>query len=237
MPSTKKQRGKKAKAERQEEQKKREEEQRRLFCRHGSTEDIALIGLFHERLGHFFRLAGERCEQGIHVDSVALTMLQFEHMYPDLCIDERFSKFIVAYSAAMMKGDPNAWNSDEATKARDWNDARKDGYLYACISMSLALHLMYTTIPSSKGEETGPGTDHYTNSTRYLLKGAAKRGLILIVDKHIPCNCLDSLVACAKKMKKTLSCIECHKSMPYNQMWYCKCKMPYCGRECQIEAW
>ena len=116
----------------------------------------------------------------------------FEKKCPELCTDEGFAKYITGRSTAIVLDHA----SDEA-------DAH---FPFVQLSITvLAANIMYSFIPRSKGKCIGPESESYAKRLYYRKRIFTTKGVIVFLDKHTDCYCLDELVVKAKPMERTRS--------------------------------
>ncbi|KAL3911344.1 MAG: hypothetical protein SGARI_001688, partial [Bacillariaceae sp.] len=105
--------------------------------------------------------------------------------------------------------------------------------LKACqAALMVALSIKYTTIPLSKGEPVGLGSDNNETKMRYMGRLENKRNLIRCLSSHLPCRCYRGEVrAAAKKLENLFWCVNCNGTFSLNQLQYCsKCRARrYCS--------
>ena len=218
MPSSKKQRSRKAKLEKKRKEEEREAQQKREVCRHGAPpRDSALMPAYEHALQYFItRMEGPDM----------FVFKDFGDKYPSLCTDEGFLRFIIGdYTNVVLQQHQN-----DEVDAYAWET-------HTC--MVLALNLLYCVIPASKGEDVGLKSENMSTYIHYMKRIDTRKGLILFLNKHADCKCLNELAAVAKQMQSTRDCVSCEKEMPRDEIWLCSgCKITsYCGTECQTKDW
>ena len=144
---------------------------------------------------------------------------EFNRAHTMFCADEGFARHIFA------------WSAEQWLKQR---------YEQAAIAASFGLILRYMTIPHyCRGEDSGLGTTNREQHDKYQRRIQTSRGLLLVIAKHIPCNCLDEFVDVAKTERPTAVCYGCAGEYPREKLSLCsRCKnVRYCCRECQVGDW
>lgn len=110
---------------------------------------------------------------------------------------------------------------------------------YSHAALGLALTLQYTCIPGMRGEDVSEGSQLHARKMHFLRRMESKRGLIIGIAKHIPCQCFDQRKIEAKRMQKIYCCFGCKIQFPDEDLLLCnRCKdIRYCSKECQTNDW
>ena len=216
MPSSKKQRSRKAKLEKKKKQEERIEQKEHEVCRHGAPPaDHALMPAYQEAC-RYFLTHFEQQDKGL--------FKVFENKYASLCADEDFLRFVVAECTNLVLQDPVG---------------EKGPHTIATPCLVLALYIMYLHIPRSIGEDIGPTSENMATYDHYLKRITTTKGRILFVKKQTDCNCLDDLASKAKRTESTRRCVGCMQEVPRDEIWYCNgCNFTsYCSKTCQTSHW
>jgi hypothetical protein len=112
----------------------------------------------------------------------------------------------------------------------------------AAINLALFLRYVQTWSPLQRGEGTSAMVEKNVGKfTRYQDRVGNKRGVILVLAKHLPCDCF-------KRLKMTVKiglgltgapCDACLKDYMVEELKYCaRCNVTrYCSKECQKNDW
>merc|ERR1719321_1327713 len=105
--------------------------------------------------------------------------------------------------------------------------------------LHLGISFKYNAIPLINGEDVSAGSEYYEKYNKYLRDIHTDRGVINVLARETPCDCMNPAKVKAKSMEKLGYCWGCERTLPKERLYRCSgCNATqYCSRECQLKHW
>lgn len=166
--------------------------------------------------GEYFKIL-EDFRDSVHLLQVDLEgnepMVKFVRRNHSYLVNPSFGRFVAAHVA------------DDYLKGKDVTDL-----------LFLLVYIRYKEIPHDEGKDRSIYIGNYNKYTRDIR---TERGIINVIVREIPCNCMDEKRIEAKSMGKNAMCFSCHEEFPKKNMLRCKgCDYAqYCSQKCSFKDW